>query len=206
MQENLQKILTEFQNKTKELTSDFNDSQLNRLLEGTSSDDVITEVDTCWDVDPDSTTTAGTLEILNSKSESSLSSVYSPSASVADNENGNFPDVLKPGEILLGVLNMHRITNKYDRLQLLGGVRGFLTRMERDGITPTLAVFGQLFHIIDTFDEEEYLFSVMDKLHISPDIDIISHAMLKRLRRLETVEAKVNCAILKKARQMPWIM
>jgi hypothetical protein len=192
MQENLQKILTEYQNKKRELTSGFNGPHLDCLLEGESSDDVGTEIDICWDVDSDSTTTDGSVEILNSKSESSVPSIYPPTASVTDDNYVNFPDVLKPGEILLGVLNIHRVTNKYDRLQLLGGVKGFLARMERDGITPSLAVFGQLFHIVDTFDEEEYLFSVMEKLHISPDIDIISHAMLKRLRRLETVEAKVK--------------
>lgn len=102
-----------------------------------------------------------------------------------------FPDVLKPGEVLLGVLNIHKLKSKYARLGLLGGSRGFLARMERDGLTPNLAVFGQLFDIIDTLEEEDFLFSVMEKLNITPDIDIITHAMLKRLRRLQMTQAKV---------------
>lgn len=130
-------------------------------------------------------------DTLGSSTEANQLTVHPHTANSSKVRNNEFPDVLKPGEILLRVLNMHAVQNKYVRLDMLGGVSGFLARMKRDGITPNLAVFGQLFDIVDTLQEEDYLFSMMEELGISPDIDIISHAMLKRTRRMQPEQAKV---------------
>lgn len=129
-------------------------------------------------------------DMSGSSTETNQLTVHPPTANSSKVRNNEFPDVLKPGEILLRVLNMHAVQNKYVRLDMLGGVSGFLARMKRDGLTPNLAVFGQLFDIVDTLQEEDYLFSMMEELGISPDIDIISHAMLKRLRRMQPEQAK----------------
>lgn len=130
-------------------------------------------------------------DMSGSSTETNQLTVHPPTANSSQVRNNEFPDVLKPGEILLRVLNMHAVQNKYVRLDMLGGVSGFLARMKRDGLTPNLAVFGQLFDIVDALQEEDYLFSMMEELGISPDIDIISHAMLKRLRRMQPEQAKV---------------
>lgn len=130
-------------------------------------------------------------DTLGSSTEANQLTVHPPTANSSQVRNNEFPDVLKPGEILLRVLNMHAVQNKYVRLDMLGGVSGFLARMKIDGITPNVAVFGQLFDIVDTLQEEDYLFSMMEELGISPDIDIISHAMLKRTRRMQPEQAKV---------------
>lgn len=126
-----------------------------------------------------------------SSTEANQLTVHPHTANSSQVRNNEFPDVLKPGEILLRVLNMHAVQNKYVRLDMLGGVSGFLAHMKIDGITPNVAVFGQLFDIVDTLQEEDYLFSMMEELGISPDIDIISHAMLKRTRRMQPEQAKV---------------
>lgn len=136
---------------------------------------------------------AASLSLQNMSSsvaETNQVTVHPTTGNTSELRNNEFPDVLKPGEILLKVLNMHAVQNKYVRLGMMGGVGGYLARMKRDGLIPNLSVFGQLFDIVDELQEEDYLFSMMEELGISPDTDIISHAMLKRLRRMQPEQAK----------------
>ncbi|XP_062593360.1 pentatricopeptide repeat-containing protein 1, mitochondrial-like [Saccostrea cucullata] len=215
MQERLQLSLAEFQKRMKEgnLTSEdylpcsncppegalgsvaTRDIQL-RLSDMTQTDCIVMGTHSC-----DSTMTASPLDIVVTNTQPKALSVSIKSVDSFETDGGNFQDILKPGEI--SILNMYKIRNKYERLELLGGVSGFLARMKRDRIKPNVAVFGQLFHIVETLEEEEFLFSAMEKLQVSPDIDIISHAMLKRLRRFEKEEAKCLLELMQQKGLMP---
>ncbi|XP_061174949.1 pentatricopeptide repeat-containing protein 1, mitochondrial-like [Saccostrea echinata] len=216
MQENLQLSLAEFQKRMEEGSQSSDDylpgvscpskgtppgsvatSQVQLRLSDMSQTD-------CNVLDTHShasTVAASSLDLMVSNTEPQVSSVYIKSVNSIKTDSRNFQDILKPGE--MSILNMHNIRNKYERLELLGGVSGILARMKRDRIKPNVAVFGQLFHIVETLEDEEFLFSAMEELHVSPDIDIITHAMLKRLRRFEKEEAKRLLELMQQKGLMP---
>ena len=107
--------------------------------------------------------------------------------------DGNYPDLLNPMENLSDVVEIHFIGTAIDRCNLLGGVKGLLIRMERDGVKPEIGICGQLLDLCpDTEDAEVALMQYMNTHGVMPDLEFLNRLMRKRLDRKDYGLVKVG--------------
>lgn len=65
------------------------------------------------------------------------------------------PDILNPFNKALQVVSLGTVESKADRLALVGGMKGYLTSLERDGVKPDLVTFIQLITVVPPDEENE---------------------------------------------------
>ncbi|KAK3091457.1 hypothetical protein FSP39_019965, partial [Pinctada imbricata] len=105
----------------------------------------------------------------------------------------NFPDLLNPMETLSDVISISKITTAEDRMNLLGGVKGFLIRMDMDGVAPDIRTMGLILNIIPhTESAEVALLRFMEDKGIVPDIEMLNHLLWRRCKSKRHDEAKVD--------------
>ena len=65
------------------------------------------------------------------------------------------PNILNPNDRSLQVVSLGQIETKEDRLALCGGVKGYLSSIEMEGIKPDLVTFIQLVSVANLHEEDE---------------------------------------------------
>ena len=116
-----------------------------------------------------------------------------PSSLTAHNSPATIPDVLSPVSDTSRVVALGDLHSKENRLALLGGVDGILSRMSRDGVKPDIITFSQLISVATpTAEAEAELLAAMKSVKVNPDIDLVNALIHKRCMRKDFAAAKVE--------------
>ncbi|XP_078690946.1 pentatricopeptide repeat-containing protein 1, mitochondrial-like [Branchiostoma floridae x Branchiostoma belcheri] len=137
----------------------------------------------------------GSLHDRNTSNETEVKAV-TPAPSV--------PNLLDLESGLENVVSLGQVLTAADRLSLLGGVAGFLSSMEADGVKPNIKTFCQMLEIIRSNTREETdLMAVMDEHGVKPDRDFYNALIRKRAMRRDMEAAKAVLPMMSERRHSP---
>ena len=165
-----------------------------------SEKDLPTDVDYGWD--PNDASHIGgrnTAQATSGNTDSSqlYDSQHQPSSLTVHNSPATIPDVLSPMSDTSSVVALGDLSSKENRLALLGGVDGILSRMKRDGVSPDIITFSQLIGVaMPTSEAENELLTKMKSLKVKPDIDLINALIHKRCMRKDFAAAKARAILI----------
>ncbi|XP_035695568.1 pentatricopeptide repeat-containing protein 1, mitochondrial-like [Branchiostoma floridae] len=114
------------------------------------------------------------------------------------------PSLLNQQTGMENVVSLGRVQTPADRLGLLGGVGGFLSSMEADGVKPNIKTFCQMLEIIRPNTREETdLMVAMDEHGVKPDRDFYNALIRKRAMRRDMEAAKAVLPMMSERRHSP---
>jgi hypothetical protein len=103
------------------------------------------------------------------------------------------PDILSPNPDIHNLIGIESVARASDRLSLLGGVQGLLSRMRRDDVKPDIKTFSMLVDCIESnVESEERLLVEMRKSGVDMDTPFCNLLMRKRVFRQDVEGAKVS--------------
>lgn len=108
-----------------------------------------------------------------------------------DDDQVKLPNVLNINENFSDILSVDTIASPQDRFAMVGGMKGFLNDMEKNGVKPDIQTFDQMLPLVNPDDELELL-AIMDSRGIKADVDFYANLMMKRCRRRDYSGAKVR--------------
>ncbi|KAL8565087.1 hypothetical protein ACOMHN_005290 [Nucella lapillus] len=102
------------------------------------------------------------------------------------------PDVLSPNcSSNSGIISLGDLSTRENRLLLLGGVEGMLSRMSKDRATPDVITFTQLLSVaMPTMEAERQLLATMKAMKVKPDTDLVNTLIHKRCMRADFAAAR----------------
>lgn len=111
------------------------------------------------------------------------------SSAISTDNIMKLPNILNPKEDLSHVISVRDIKTPETRFMMIGGINGFLSDMERNGVQPDLLTFDQMLSLIPA-NLEQQLLDIMESKGVKPDIDFLSSLAYKRCLRLDTKSAR----------------
>lgn len=125
--------------------------------------------------------------------ELQLSPVHINQQLTETNVSSSIPDLLDPRISVDSSVELHLPESAADRLTMLGGVSGMLTRMDRDRAKPDVKTFSLLLDVMPLSSEAETdLLSAMDFYDVQADVDFYNMLIRKRNLRRDFAGAYVG--------------
>ncbi|CAH1273194.1 PTCD1 [Branchiostoma lanceolatum] len=150
-------------------------------------EDSLSQADEWWE--------DGSLHDSNTSNETEVKTV-TPTRSV--------PSLLNLETGTENVVSLGQVRTPADRLSLFGGVGGFLSSMEADGVKPNIKTFCQMLETISPNTREETdLMAAMDEHGVKPDRDFYNALIRKRAMRRDMEAAKAVLPMMSERRQSP---
>ena len=102
------------------------------------------------------------------------------------------PNILNPKPFPHAAVSLKEMCSATDRLGLLGGLPGFLSHMERDGVSPNVKTFSMLIPALSPAPHAAHdMLMAMGSSGVKPDTDFFNLLIRKNIRDGQYAQAKV---------------